>query len=59
MNLAASSVGNGDVFLWLLESFLFVIWFWLLIAISSDLLRDHDLSGGVKALWVLFVGSRL
>ena len=29
--------GNGDVFLWMLEFFLFVIWFWLLIAIFSDL----------------------
>ena len=37
----ASSFGNGDVFLWMLEFFLFVIWFWLLLTIFSDLFRDH------------------
>ena len=37
----------------MLEFFLFVIWFWLLIAIFSDLFRDHDASGGVKVLWVI------
>ena len=47
--------GNGDVFLWMLEFFLFVIWFWLLIAIFSDLFRDHETSGGVKVLWVIFL----
>ena len=50
-----SSFGNGDVFLWMLEFFLFVIWFWLLIAIFSDLFRDHETSGGVKVLWVIFL----
>ena len=50
-----SSVGNGSVLLWMLEFFLFVIWFWLLIAIFSDLFRDHDVSGGVKALWVILL----
>jgi hypothetical protein len=37
------------------EFFLFVIWFWLLLTIFTDLFRDHELSGGVKALWVIFV----
>ena len=55
MNVLTSSFGNGDVFLWLLEFFMFVIWFWLLVAIFSDLFRDHETSGGVKALWVIFV----
>jgi hypothetical protein len=50
-----SSFGNGSVLLWMLEFFLFVIWFWLLIAIFSDLFRDHDTSGGVKALWVILL----
>jgi hypothetical protein len=47
--------GNGDVLLWMFEFFLFVIWFWLLLTIFSDLFRDHDLSGGAKALWVIFL----
>ena len=54
MNVTAS-FGNGDVLLWMLEFFLFVIWFWLLISIFSDLFRDRSTGGGVKALWVFFL----
>ena len=49
----ASSFGNGDVLLWFLEFFLFVIWFWLLLTIFGDLFRDHEMSGGAKAVWVI------
>ena len=35
--------------------FVFVLWIWLLIAVFMDVFRSHDLSGGVKALWVLFI----
>ena len=49
----ATSFGNGDVFLWMLEFFLFVIWFWLLLTIFSDLFRDHETSGGMKAVWIV------
>jgi hypothetical protein len=49
----ASSFGNGDVFIWMLEFFLFVIWFWLLLTIFSDLFRDHETSGGMKAVWII------
>ena len=49
----ATSFGNGDVFLWLLEFFLFVIWFWLLLTIFTDLFRDHETSGGMKAVWII------
>ncbi|WP_028046432.1 SHOCT domain-containing protein [Cellulomonas sp. URHE0023] len=52
---ASASFGNGDVLLWMLEFFLFVIWFWLLISIFSDLFRDKETGGGVKALWTFFV----
>jgi hypothetical protein len=55
MTTMSTSFGNGDVFLWMLEFFLFIIWFWLLIAIFSDIFRDHETSGGVKALWVILV----
>ncbi|WP_028048517.1 SHOCT domain-containing protein [Cellulomonas sp. URHD0024] len=50
-----TNFGNGDVLLWMLEFFLFIIWFWLLIAIFSDLFRDRSTGGGVKALWVFFL----
>jgi hypothetical protein len=33
--------------------FVFVVWFWLLITVLSDLLRRHDISGWVKAIWVM------
>jgi hypothetical protein len=55
MNLLATSFGDGDVLLWMFEFFLLVIWFWLLLTVFSDLFRDHETSGGVKALWVIFV----
>ena len=50
-----ATFGNGDILLWMLEFFLLVIWFWLLIVVFSDLFRDHDTSGWAKALWVIFV----
>ena len=31
----------------------FVIWFWLLITVFSDLFRRHDIAGGKKALWLI------
>jgi hypothetical protein len=32
-----------------------VIWFWLLITVFSDLFRRHDIGGGKKTLWIIFV----
>jgi hypothetical protein len=32
---------------------MFVVWFWLLITVFSDLFRRHDISGWVKTIWVL------
>ena len=34
---------------------MFFIWIWLLIGVFADIFRSHDLSGGAKALWILFV----
>ncbi len=53
--MVLSSIGDGDVFLFMIEFFLFVIWFWLLITIFGDLFRDHEMSGGMKAVWIFFV----
>src|SRR5262249_44248779 len=33
--------------------FMFVLWFWLLIVVIGDLFRRHDVSGWVKAIWVI------
>jgi hypothetical protein len=33
--------------------FVFVVWFWLLVVIYSDLFRRHDISGWGKAAWVI------
>ena len=36
-----------------LSIFIFVMWFWLLITVFSDLFRRHDISGWAKAIWVI------
>jgi hypothetical protein len=33
--------------------FVFVLWFWLIITVFSDLIRRGDISGVGKALWVI------
>src|SRR5215469_4505743 len=33
--------------------FMFVLWFWLLIIVVSDLFRRHDMSGWAKAIWLI------
>ena len=45
----------ADLFGTMLGFFVFFIWFWLLIVVFSDIFRSHDLGGGAKMLWVLFV----
>jgi orotidine-5'-phosphate decarboxylase len=35
--------------------FAWVIWFWLLITIFADIFRRHDIGGGKKTLWCIFV----
>jgi hypothetical protein len=49
------SFGTGQVFWSMLWFFCFFIWIWLLIRVFSDIFRSHDMSGGVKALWIIFV----
>jgi hypothetical protein len=36
-----------------LTIFIFIVWFWLLITVFSDLFRRHDISGWIKAIWVI------
>ena len=44
-----------DVLWTLFVIFIWVIWFWLLITVFADVFRRHDISGGKKALWLIFV----
>jgi ABC-type multidrug transport system fused ATPase/permease subunit len=44
-----------DVFLSVLWFFLFFLWIWILITVFIDIFRSHDMGGGAKALWFLFV----
>lgn len=50
-----TSIGHFDILIWFFEIFLFVVWFWLMITIVSDLFRDHEVSGASKALWVVLL----
>ena len=53
MNPVFASYQFGDGLLIALTAFVFVVWFWILITILMDLFRDHELSGGLKAIWFL------
>jgi hypothetical protein len=33
--------------------FMLILWFWLLITVFSDLFRRRDISGWIKAIWVI------
>ena len=45
----------GHLLLTVLEVFLFIAWFWILVSVLGDLFRDHELSGWAKAAWALFL----
>lgn len=44
-----------NVFWTMLEFFLWILWFFLLFKILTDIFRSHDMKGWVKALWIIFV----
>lgn len=45
----------GQALLTVLEIFLLVAWFWILVTVIGDLFRDHEMSGWGKAAWVLLL----
>jgi len=49
------AVSNNSFLLDMFIFFAWVIWFWLLITVFSDLFRRHDTSGFAKVLWIIFV----
>ena len=44
-----------NLFWTMLEIFLFVIWIFILFRIIMDIFRSHDMGGGAKALWLIFI----
>ena len=55
MYVLAADWTFGDFLLAVLYVFAWVILFFLIINVFSDLFRRHDVSGWVKALWIIFV----
>jgi hypothetical protein len=51
----ASSYPLLNLFWTMFMIFAFVIWIWLLIFIFMDIFRSHDMGGGMKAIWVIFI----
>jgi hypothetical protein len=44
-----------NIFLEMMFFFLWILWFFLLFRIITDLFRSHDIGGWGKAGWMLFV----
>jgi Short C-terminal domain/Phospholipase_D-nuclease N-terminal len=57
MSLAASSSSYPllNLFWTMLYFFMWTIWLFAVITVFLDIFRSHDLSGGAKALWFVFV----
>jgi len=44
-----------DVFWTIFVFFIWVAWFMLLFRVFGDIFRRHDISGGMKVLWLILV----
>lgn len=53
--MLAATFGTGQVLYSMLYFFLFFMWIMLLFWVFTDIFRSTDLSGGMKALWVIVV----
>ena len=53
--LLAADYPFFEVFWTMIIFFFWVIWIWLLIVILSDVFRRHDIGGGKKAVWCIFI----
>ena len=53
--MVAASYPFLDVLWSMVIFFMFVIWIWLLITVFADVFRRHDIGGGMKAVWLIFV----
>jgi hypothetical protein len=55
MTLAAVDYPLLNLFWTTFIVFGWILWFWLLFVVFGDLFRRHDIGGGAKTGWVLFV----
>ena len=55
MVIAANSYPFLDILWTTLIFFAWVIFIWIAVTVLIDVFRRHDISGWVKALWVIFV----
>ncbi len=53
--LPLADVTFGDILLTVFEVFLFVVWIWILFTIITDLFRNHEMSGWLKAVWLVLL----
>src|SRR4051794_10296426 len=53
--LAASNYPFLDVVWTMVIFFCWIIWFMLLFRVIADIFRRHDIHGGGKTLWLIFV----
>jgi ABC-type multidrug transport system fused ATPase/permease subunit len=53
--MLASQYPLLDIFWTMLEVFFFFIWIMLLFYVFADIFRSHDMGGGAKTLWVIFI----
>ena len=55
MSVVAADYPFLDVLWTMLVFFAWVAWFWLLITVAADIFRRHDIGGGKKAAWLIFM----
>jgi hypothetical protein len=53
--LPLADISFGEVLLMVFEVFLFVVWIWILWTILTDLFRNHEMSGWLKAVWIVLL----
>lgn len=53
--MIASTYPLFDVFVSTLYFAILIAWIILVFHVFQDIMRSHDLSGGAKAIWVLFI----
>jgi Short C-terminal domain/Phospholipase_D-nuclease N-terminal len=51
----AASYPFLDILWTMVIFFCWIIWFFLLFRVFADVFRRHDIGGGMKTLWIIFV----
>ena len=53
--MLATEWNSGSVLWAMIEFFFIFMLIWMFIGVFADIFRRNDLSGGAKALWILFI----